>query len=249
MWGGAGLCGRSHQWCCGWRSRWRLCCGVLIQRTLWWRTRKTSKESIQKSDTHTCACTHTYVDFYFSNEYTRRKQRYQSAPKNIHRHVLLSEIKEAVSTLPLVRSKPRNMNSLNIQVVFSNCFFFCLSFNWMDTSEVEKATFSLEYIFFSFYLSDWSSISELVQSLTLKSTDDFLIIIFKRKEICSSTRISTVRHSYQVHLMWPFATLGKDWSHHLRVGNYRERKKMFKFCRRWPVSLWWALIRFLRLIL
>uniref|UniRef100_A0A3Q0R985 Transcription factor 25 (basic helix-loop-helix) n=1 Tax=Amphilophus citrinellus TaxID=61819 RepID=A0A3Q0R985_AMPCI len=30
-----------------------------------------------------------------------RKQRYQSAPRNIHRHVLLSEIKEATSTLPL----------------------------------------------------------------------------------------------------------------------------------------------------
>ncbi|XP_076848681.1 ribosome quality control complex subunit TCF25 isoform X2 [Brachyhypopomus gauderio] len=32
---------------------------------------------------------------------TKRKQRYQSAPRNIHRHVLLSEIKEATSTLPL----------------------------------------------------------------------------------------------------------------------------------------------------
>ncbi|MEQ2225745.1 Transcription factor 25, partial [Ilyodon furcidens] len=31
----------------------------------------------------------------------KRKQRYQSAPRNIHRHVLLSEIKEASSTLPL----------------------------------------------------------------------------------------------------------------------------------------------------
>uniref|UniRef100_A0A8C8FMH5 Transcription factor 25 (basic helix-loop-helix) n=1 Tax=Oncorhynchus tshawytscha TaxID=74940 RepID=A0A8C8FMH5_ONCTS len=31
----------------------------------------------------------------------RRKQRYQSAPLNIHRHVILSEIKEATSTLPL----------------------------------------------------------------------------------------------------------------------------------------------------
>ncbi|XP_030620561.1 ribosome quality control complex subunit TCF25 [Chanos chanos] len=31
----------------------------------------------------------------------KRKQRYQSAPRNIHRHVLLSEIKEATSTLPL----------------------------------------------------------------------------------------------------------------------------------------------------
>lgn len=35
---------------------------------------------------------------------SRRKQRYQSAPRNIHRHVLLSEIKEAVSSLPLVRT-------------------------------------------------------------------------------------------------------------------------------------------------
>lgn len=31
----------------------------------------------------------------------KRKQRYQSAPRNIHRHVLLSEVKEATSTLPL----------------------------------------------------------------------------------------------------------------------------------------------------
>lgn len=34
----------------------------------------------------------------------RRKQRYQSAPRNIHRHVLLSEIKEATSSLPFVRN-------------------------------------------------------------------------------------------------------------------------------------------------
>uniref|UniRef100_A0A3P8V6N8 Transcription factor 25 (basic helix-loop-helix) n=1 Tax=Cynoglossus semilaevis TaxID=244447 RepID=A0A3P8V6N8_CYNSE len=32
---------------------------------------------------------------------SRRQQRYQSAPRNIHRHVLLSEIKEATSCLPL----------------------------------------------------------------------------------------------------------------------------------------------------
>ncbi|XP_072321810.1 ribosome quality control complex subunit TCF25 isoform X2 [Eucyclogobius newberryi] len=31
----------------------------------------------------------------------KRKQRYQSAPRNIHRHVLLSEIKGAISSLPL----------------------------------------------------------------------------------------------------------------------------------------------------
>ncbi|KAM3625293.1 uncharacterized protein V6R79_009770 [Siganus canaliculatus] len=37
----------------------------------------------------------------------KRKQRYQSAPRNIHRHVLLSEIKEATSNLPLeVTSQP-----------------------------------------------------------------------------------------------------------------------------------------------
>ncbi|XP_036951395.1 transcription factor 25 [Acanthopagrus latus] len=37
----------------------------------------------------------------------KRKQRYQSAPRNIHRHVLLSEIKEAVASLPLdVTSQP-----------------------------------------------------------------------------------------------------------------------------------------------
>uniref|UniRef100_A0A7N5ZQ68 Transcription factor 25 (basic helix-loop-helix) n=1 Tax=Anabas testudineus TaxID=64144 RepID=A0A7N5ZQ68_ANATE len=32
----------------------------------------------------------------------KRKQRYQSAPRNIHRHVLLSEIKGATSSLPLI---------------------------------------------------------------------------------------------------------------------------------------------------
>uniref|UniRef100_A0A8C5DKM4 Transcription factor 25 n=1 Tax=Gouania willdenowi TaxID=441366 RepID=A0A8C5DKM4_GOUWI len=37
----------------------------------------------------------------FSPFVCRRKQRYQSAPRNIHRHVLLSEIKEAISSLPL----------------------------------------------------------------------------------------------------------------------------------------------------
>ncbi|XP_010877750.3 transcription factor 25 [Esox lucius] len=31
----------------------------------------------------------------------KRKQRYQNAPRNIHRHVILSEIKEATSALPL----------------------------------------------------------------------------------------------------------------------------------------------------
>ncbi|KAJ7986192.1 hypothetical protein DPEC_G00348230 [Dallia pectoralis] len=37
----------------------------------------------------------------------KRKQRYQNAPRNIHRHVILSEIKEATSTLPLeVTSQP-----------------------------------------------------------------------------------------------------------------------------------------------
>ncbi|XP_068616879.1 ribosome quality control complex subunit TCF25 [Brachionichthys hirsutus] len=37
----------------------------------------------------------------------KRKQRYQSAPRNIHRHVLLSEIKEAISSLPFeVTSQP-----------------------------------------------------------------------------------------------------------------------------------------------
>ncbi|KAK5873894.1 hypothetical protein PBY51_018895 [Eleginops maclovinus] len=37
----------------------------------------------------------------------KRKQRYQSAPRNIHRHVLLSEIKEATSSLPIeVTSQP-----------------------------------------------------------------------------------------------------------------------------------------------
>uniref|UniRef100_A0A1A8F974 Transcription factor 25 (Basic helix-loop-helix) n=1 Tax=Nothobranchius korthausae TaxID=1143690 RepID=A0A1A8F974_9TELE len=40
-------------------------------------------------------------DFFVEECENKRKQRYQSAPRNIHRHVLLSEIKEATSTLPL----------------------------------------------------------------------------------------------------------------------------------------------------
>lgn len=35
----------------------------------------------------------------------RRKVLYQHAPRNIHRHVVLSEIKEAVAALPPVREK------------------------------------------------------------------------------------------------------------------------------------------------
>lgn len=35
----------------------------------------------------------------------RRKVLYQRAPRNIHRHVVLSEIKEAVAALPPVRSE------------------------------------------------------------------------------------------------------------------------------------------------
>ncbi len=49
-------------------------------------------------------CVHaSYVSIRLSLCF-RRKQRYQSAPRNIHRHVLLSEIKEATSSLPLVRN-------------------------------------------------------------------------------------------------------------------------------------------------
>lgn len=33
----------------------------------------------------------------------RRKIRYQSAPRNIYRHIILSEMKEATAALPLVR--------------------------------------------------------------------------------------------------------------------------------------------------
>ncbi|TNN81321.1 Transcription factor 25 [Liparis tanakae] len=33
-----------------------------------------------------------------------KQQRYKCAPRNIHRHVLLSEIKEATSSLPPVRN-------------------------------------------------------------------------------------------------------------------------------------------------
>lgn len=104
-WGEAGRCGRRQQWCSGWRRRWRRCCGVSIPRTLWWRTRKTSEKSPSSpAITHI----HTRVQglvLYSWSDSTRRKQRYQSAPRNIHRHVLLSEIKEAVSTLPLVRNE------------------------------------------------------------------------------------------------------------------------------------------------
>lgn len=34
---------------------------------------------------------------------SRRKVLYQRAPRNIHRHVVLSEVKEAVAALPPVR--------------------------------------------------------------------------------------------------------------------------------------------------
>ncbi|KAF4101566.1 transcription factor 25 isoform X2 [Onychostoma macrolepis] len=40
-------------------------------------------------------------DPYVEDCQNKRKQRYQSAPRNIHRHVLMSEIKEATATLPL----------------------------------------------------------------------------------------------------------------------------------------------------
>lgn len=53
----------------------------------------------------------------------RRKQRYQSAPRNIHRHVLLSEIKEAISTLPLVRNKQLNINNLHTDLVVYSWLF------------------------------------------------------------------------------------------------------------------------------
>lgn len=48
----------------------------------------------------------------------RRKQRYQSAPRNIHRHVLLSEIKEATSSLPLVR----NIQQLHVYTIYGELF-------------------------------------------------------------------------------------------------------------------------------
>lgn len=35
---------------------------------------------------------------------SRRKTRYQSAPRNIYRHIVLSEVKEAMAALPLVRA-------------------------------------------------------------------------------------------------------------------------------------------------
>ncbi|XP_051513294.1 transcription factor 25 isoform X3 [Myxocyprinus asiaticus] len=40
-------------------------------------------------------------DPYVEDCQNKRKQRYQSAPRNIHRHVLMAEIKEATATLPL----------------------------------------------------------------------------------------------------------------------------------------------------
>ncbi|XP_030270705.1 ribosome quality control complex subunit TCF25 [Sparus aurata] len=49
----------------------------------------------------------TAEDPFVEDCQNKRKQRYQSAPRNIHRHVLLSEIKEAVASLPLdVTSQP-----------------------------------------------------------------------------------------------------------------------------------------------
>ncbi|XP_062861286.1 transcription factor 25 [Trichomycterus rosablanca] len=41
------------------------------------------------------------MDPFVEDCQNKRKQRYQRAPRNIHRHVLLSEIKEATSNLPL----------------------------------------------------------------------------------------------------------------------------------------------------
>lgn len=38
---------------------------------------------------------------------SRRKTRYQSAPRNIYRHIVLSEVKEAMAALPLVRGPDR----------------------------------------------------------------------------------------------------------------------------------------------
>ncbi|ROI96426.1 Transcription factor 25 [Anabarilius grahami] len=42
-------------------------------------------------------------DPYVEDCQNKRKQRYQSAPRNIHRHVLMSEIKAATATLPLYK--------------------------------------------------------------------------------------------------------------------------------------------------
>lgn len=50
------------------------------------------REVLKRVDTH---------DPFVEDCQNKRKQRYQSAPRNIHRHVLLSEIKEATATLPL----------------------------------------------------------------------------------------------------------------------------------------------------
>lgn len=39
----------------------------------------------------------------------KRKTRYQGAPRNIYRHVLMSDIKDATTSLPKVRKKKRDL--------------------------------------------------------------------------------------------------------------------------------------------
>lgn len=53
---------------------------------------KNVRKVLQRVDTH---------DPYVEDCQDKRKLRYQIAPRNIHRHVLISEIKEATATLPL----------------------------------------------------------------------------------------------------------------------------------------------------
>jgi hypothetical protein len=50
----------------------------------------------------------------------KRKKRYQGTPRNIYRHILLSDIKDATATLPQVK---KNLNTLIKKVIHSNSLF------------------------------------------------------------------------------------------------------------------------------
>lgn len=121
----------------------------------------------------------------------RRKQRYQSAPRNIHRHVLLSEIKEATSTLPLVR----NNHHLHFSVFYSEnctqqiaspvkckCFvFFLVTLPWLGYWTVWGTTLIAESILPTIASDTSHSVfSSLSKSLTLNHRIIDLSIIVEK---------------------------------------------------------------------
>lgn len=127
----------------------------------------------------------------------RRKQRYQSAPRNIHRHVLLSEIKEATSTLPLVR----NNHHLHFSVSYSDnctqqiaspvkckcfgvfCFFpqmFLVTLPWLGCWTVWGTTLIEESILQPLLVTHLSVFSSLSKSLTVNHRIIYLSIIVRK---------------------------------------------------------------------